>query len=236
MFRFWKGLSFVRNDAKFIRSSFTIRVPFLYATTSLNSRNSLHRTSQFTISLKTCFPRIKNSCIYVQVYATFRKKRMYNKQIKKIRSIFKNFKNIWIFPYLHISERPFLSYTFPPLSIIHHRRTVDKETHKNRIVPLYVRLLWKSFLRLSRRGSPRHRENMKNSRREKERESEKAFGSLKICSTATFLSSIIFSLVGLWWTRRGRKEREVVGKSMKMVADRPITAARTSYLRCTVRV
>lgn len=97
----------------------------------------------------------------------------YDKQIKKIRSIFKNFKNIWIFPYLHISERPFLSYTFPPLSIIHHRRTVDKETHKNRIVPLYVRLLWKSFLRLSRRGSPRHRENMKNSRREKERERAK---------------------------------------------------------------
>lgn len=39
------------------------------------------------------------------MYATFRKKRMYNKQIKKIRSIFKNFKNIWIFPYLHPNVR-----------------------------------------------------------------------------------------------------------------------------------
>lgn len=52
---------------------FTIRVPFLYGTTSLNSRNSLYCTSQFTISLKRVSLELRirvSACKCMQLFKT----------------------------------------------------------------------------------------------------------------------------------------------------------------------
>lgn len=101
---------------------FTIRVPFLYGTTSLNSRNSLYCTSQFTISLKRVSLELRirvSACKCMQLFKTDIRATINQ---KKIPPRFENFK---IFQYF----RPLL-YTFLPLSIIHHRRTVDKEHTK----------------------------------------------------------------------------------------------------------